>query len=732
MKRKLLCTALAALPLITLADEASLATIVITGRSAEPATAGSIGPRQLRAQQAATSDTASLLKDVPGVSLYGAGGASSLPVIHGLADDRLRIKVDGMDLVASCPNHMNPALSYLDPSNVAKLKVYAGIAPVSVGGDSIGGTILAETPAPEFATAAAPSLFKGEIGGFYRSNGGATGGNLSATAATETFSLSYSGSIAKSDNYEAGGKFKTRTDTGRTGHSLDLDEVGSTAYETRNQTLGIAFKNGQHLLEAKLGRQDVPEQLFPNQRMDMLKNTQDRLNLRYAGEFAWGALEARVYQEKVDHFMDFGADKQFQYGTAPGMPMNTVSKTTGLSINANLDLRAGNQLRLGTEFQHYALNDWWPPSGTGMMSPNAFININDGQRNRSAVFGEWEQRASAQWLSVLGLRYEHVSTDASNVAGYAATNMMGSNQLRDSTAFNARDRSKTDHNWDLTALARYTASATYDIEFGVARKTRSPNLYERYTWSTWGMAAIMNNFNGDGNGYLGDVELKPEVAHTASATFDWHAADRNWGFKATPYYTRVADYIDAVQWDGTSNVADTTPAVGAFSVLKYRNQSARLYGLDLSGHLPLATTALGEFGLKGVLNYVNGKNRDTGDDLYNIMPLNTRLTLTQTLGNWSNSAELVTVKSKNHVSDVRNEIATGGYSLINLRASYAWAKARIDVGVENLFDKRYDLPLGGAYVGQGSTMSTNTANLPWGIAVPGAGRSLYAGFNLKF
>ena len=148
---------------------------------------------------------------------------------------------------------------------------------------------------------------------------------------------------------------------GRRGPGHDLDEVGSTAYETRNQTLGIAFKNGQHLLEAKLGRQDVPEQLFPNQRMDMLKNTQDRLNLRYAGEFAWGALEARVYQEKVDHFMDFGADKQFQYGTAPGMPLNTESKTTGLSVNANLDLRAGNQLRLGTEFQHYALNRAWQP-----------------------------------------------------------------------------------------------------------------------------------------------------------------------------------------------------------------------------------------------------------------------------------------------------------------------------------------------------------------------------------
>ncbi|PRD67233.1 TonB-dependent receptor, partial [Malikia spinosa] len=38
---------------------------------------------QLVSRRAATSDTASLLQDIPGVSLYGAGGASSLPVIHG-------------------------------------------------------------------------------------------------------------------------------------------------------------------------------------------------------------------------------------------------------------------------------------------------------------------------------------------------------------------------------------------------------------------------------------------------------------------------------------------------------------------------------------------------------------------------------------------------------------------------------------------------------------------------
>ena len=47
----------------------------------------------LATRRAAASDTATLIGDLPGVSLYGAGGVSSLPVIHGLADDRLRIKV---------------------------------------------------------------------------------------------------------------------------------------------------------------------------------------------------------------------------------------------------------------------------------------------------------------------------------------------------------------------------------------------------------------------------------------------------------------------------------------------------------------------------------------------------------------------------------------------------------------------------------------------------------------
>ena len=49
---------------------------------------------------------------------------------------------------------------------------------------------------------------------------------------------------------------------------------------------------------------------------------------------------------------------------------------------------------------------------------------------------------------------------------------------------------------------------------------------------------------------------------------------------------------------------------------------------------------------------------------------------------------------------------------------------RVDIGIENLFDKFND-PLGGAYTSQGKTMSGT--GVAWGNPVPGMGRSVYVG-----
>jgi iron complex outermembrane receptor protein len=182
-------------------------------------------------------------------------------------------------------------------------------------------------------------------------------------------------------------------------------------------------------------------------------------------------------------------------------------------VKADINLSGQDVLRVGGEAQQYRINDWWTPSGGGM-SPGTFWNIRDGQRDRSAVFAEWEGRKTAQWMTLLGARYEQVKMDAGAVHWLQpAATAMGF-QARDANAFNARPQT-TDNNTDLTAAASYTASDNYAIEFGFAHKTRSPNVYERFTWSTWQMAALMNNFVGDGNGYFGNLDLKPESGQHA-------------------------------------------------------------------------------------------------------------------------------------------------------------------------------------------------------------------------
>jgi iron complex outermembrane receptor protein len=688
----------------------------------------------LARMRANTSDTAGLLEGQPGVSLYRAGGVSSLPSIHGLADDRIRIKVDGMDLISACANHMNPPLSYIDPANVAKISVYAGITPVSLGGDSIAGTIQVDSAMPEFAAPGEPLLTSGRIAGFYRSNNDARGVNLSASTASEVFFARYTGSTVEANNYHAGAGFKPAGEAAAGRGWLDADEVGSSAFKSENHALALGFKRDNHLFELKAAVQNIPYQGFPNQRMDMTDNDSTRFNLRYIGLHDWGKLEAAAYHERTRHSMNFGDDKLYWYGNSAnvaGMPMDTEGKNTGFRLQADVIVSERDLIRVGSELQRYRLDDWWDPvANSMMMGPETFWNIRNGERDRYAVFGEWEARWNPQWTTQLGLRHETVKMDTGSVQAYNTMGGMMGYGTEISGAFNSADRSRNDHNLDFTALARFTPDNTQNYEAGYAIKTRSPNLYERYTWSfNNSMVMNMNNWVGDGNGYVGNLALDPETAHTISVSGNWHdAGQKKWQLKATPYITYVRDYIDAVE---CTELGFSCPArTDGFSNLTLDNQRARIYGLDISGSVVmLEGSAYGSLSGRGLLSYTRGRNLDSGDDLYKIMPLNLKLALDHRLGAWRNTVELKLVDEKRHVQDVRKELKTAGYGLLNVYSSYEWQRVRLDVGIENLLDKGYDDPLGGAYLGQGATMGTGVG---YGTALPGMGRSINTSVTYTF
>lgn len=709
MQSRIYLAVLMALPLLAHAESMVIEQVEVT------ASKQTASVQQQNAAQAG-GDSASVLSDMFGLQLRRNGGVSSLPMMQGLADDRIRIKVDGMDLISSCANHMNPALSYIAPGNIADVKVYKGLAPVSVGGDSIAGSIVVSSAVPEFAMDD-QLLSLGSLNSFYRSNNDAFGVNASLSVANQQMYMRYTGATVDANNAHAGGEFKPAGLAAAGRGWLDADEIGSTAYRSTNHALALGFHVDNHLFEFKLGLQDIDKQGFANQRMDMTGNRSEQYQLRHEAKYEWGTWQSRLYHEHTRHSMNFGADKQFWYGNAPGMPMETRGNTTGFNTQVDRLLNPRDTLRLGLDLQRYGLQDDWPPSGTGMMmAPNTFQNINNGKRDRNDLYAEWDAAWSSHWWTQAGLRLSQVKSDADNVQGYSGMYGIAA------TAFNARNKSQTDNNIDSTLLAKYNPDDTQNYEFGYALKMRSPNLYERYTWANSNsMVMNMNNWFGDGNGYVGNLNLDPEKSHTLQLTADWHDVGRqDWQVKFTPFYRYVHDYIDAATCASVGITCATR--TDGFSNLTLSNQNARMFGFDLNAKKTLvADSSWGHLGLQLDVNYVRGKNTVSHDDLYAIMPLNAKLALLHADGAWKSRVQTRMVSKKSHVQAIRNENETPGYMLLDIYTSYEWKKARLDLGLENLLDKLYFDPTGGAYLGQGATMG---ATIRQGLQVPGWGRSV--------
>ncbi|MDR2858738.1 MAG: TonB-dependent receptor [Novosphingobium sp.] len=655
--------------------------------------------------QSATSDTAALIDHLPGVSTIGAGGFSGLPVIRGLESQRLAILVDSLPIDIACPNEMNPPLSYTDPQTIEAISVIAGVTPVSLGGDSIGGAISVETGAPRFA-GAGERLLTGELSAFYRSNGDGFGGALSITVASDRFSLNYAGSFTQSGNYAGGGRDGT---------------VRSTEFRKTDHALNLAVQTEAGLFELKGGYHFSPYEGFANQYMDMTSNRSWYLNGHWKGAFDWGDLDLRAFYRDTDHRMNFLADKG---GSADGgMPMNTEVHSAGYTLKADVLLSNRDTLRLGSEFHHQWLNDYWPAvAGSMMMGPDAYINVNGATRDRLGTFAEWEAKWTPELTTLLGLRNDQVWMNTGEVQPYSTTMMNMADALA-AAAFNAAGRSRHDGNWSASALLRYAPGSGLTLEIGYARKSRSPNVYERYSWGRGSMSSRMVGWFGDGNGYVGDPALKPERADTVSAAVSLKGAGDGWALRIAPYYTRVHDYIDVVK------LADFTDMMGVptgFVQLRFTNREAEFYGLDISGSFPLwKSAAAGTAKATVTASWLRGRNLDDRGGLYHQMPFNVKLGIEHRLGGWESAAELEVVADKNRIDATRNELRTKGYALVNLRTGYAWGRYRLGLDIRNLFDKGYDLPLGGMSLGDYAAVGDLRP-------VPGRGRSFNAGLAVKF
>lgn len=657
---------------------------------------------EIERRRLSSPDPLALISRDPGVAVQSNGAIASLPVLRGLSDDRVGVLIDGQAATNYCPNHMNPVTSYIDASRVERITVTPTLSPVSAGGDNIAGIISIETRAPEFS-AGGVEIF-GEAGARYRSVANARGASLEANIAGEKLSARYEASYNKADNYEAG----------------DGREVRSTLHENSDQSLLLAAAPAEDVLFwVRIGRQGVPYEGFANQRMDLVDNTSTSVQLHGEGPAGPGRLTADAAWRDVDHEMNFLSDKG---GAATGgMPMISEGEDLSAKLKYELPVQGVGDVRLGAEIFQASLDDYWPAvPGSMMMSPNDYININDGERNRTGLWAEWEAAPAEAWSTLFGLRYERVEMDAGEVQPYAWTGMMNMADAMAAAAFNARDRAREDDNLDLTAKAVWRPTDQIALEFGAAQKTRSPNLYERYAWGRGSMAASMTNLTGDGAGYVGDIDLEPEVARSLAATLDWTAPREDGAqLRLSAWASQVEDYIDAVRID---TLSDGLP------LLQFANAEAELYGLEASGSTPLASSGLGDTRLTGSVSWSKGTNEDTGDNLYNIAPLKGLLALETTKGVWTHALEVELVDQKDTVNALREERETGAYALVHARLSAELGRVTLTGAIENLFDQTHDLPLGGLAFGD-YIYAGRTGPLQ---QVRGPGRSVNLGLSVAF
>ncbi len=712
--------------------------ITVTGQKPAPETSvkEEITTEEVVVKQAQVSDTAKLIEDTPGVSFQSNGGVSALPIMHGLNDDRVKIEVNGMLIPAACPNHMNPPLSYIDPTNVGNIKLLKGVTPVSMGGDSIGGTISVQSAAPVFAEPDKGILLTGKASSFFRSNGTALGGSIATGIASQNARLDYTGSYSQSGDYTDG--------NGAT--------IKSSSYINQNQAVGLSLQFNNQLLEIKIGQEHVPFQGYPNARMEMTDNIGSFGNIHHRGTFDWGNLDTKLFLESSIHVMNFGSDQLAV--SANNMPMDTRARNLGYKIQAEIPLAQQDVVRFGNEFYGSVLNDFWPavcgpsvcPIYYGNMGPNTFINLNNATRDRVGTFAEWEANWSAEWKSLLGLRYDHTMTDTGNVQAYSnnpANNPSGngsinfpsfpsltypSSDIFEDKTFNAKSHQRNFDTFDITALMQFTPNQWSQYEFGYARKNRAPSLYELYTWNTSAMTMTMIGWFGDGNGYTGNMNLKPETAHNITFTAEYYdPKDNAWDIKATPYFSYVENYIDA---DRCLPPVCTQTSGNGFYYMQIANHNAWLWGGDVTGSSDLFTDqTLGKFATHTIMSYVRGQRTD-GNNLYHMMPFNLKLSLDHQLADWKSAFEMQFVSSKNDVQALRGELQTPSYILLNAKTGYKWENLSLNAGVDNLLNKEYFYPLGGAYIGNQSTMFLGNSSPNQNL--PSLGRSLYFGMTITY
>lgn len=654
----------------------------------------------------APADTAQLLGRIPGANVNKNGELTGIPQYRGMYGDRVNVNINGTAITGGGPNAMDTPLHFAPVAILESLTVHRGITPVSLGQETIGGSMQANTYRGDFGLSQDFSI-SGRIyaGGQSVSDGSVLSTLLSLANESHLFSLSLMDENGDDSDFGAG-------------------RITPSSYARQRLDLGYGFHSDQQELRIDYSRNETGDAGTAALPMDIQSVDSDQYRASHAWQGSSYTLSTEFSWNAIEHWMSNHHLRRPPQGDAmtPGTMLyrSTFASSDNGGFTIKLEQPIANGLRRIGIDGHFSDHD------AAVSNPEApmfsITNFRDVKRNILGLFVEQEMELGQRTGLSLGLRYNRVSMDAGRVeANLNPMNldngmpvMMNGMAAQLASAFNSSNRARHDDNLDWFARFSLESHSYLTWYAGLARKSRSPSYQERYLWlpleATGGLA--------DGLTYIGDIDLSPEVAHEAELGFDWDGTHLS--FYPRLFYRQVDDYIQGTPADnalaGRFAGMMGNMGMGSGELLQYRNVDARLYGLDLESSLQLTRRLT----LNANLSLVRGERRDLDDPLYRIAADNLMLTLQYTGERWSASLESVSYADQEKVSTTNQEQSTGGYSLINAHWRLLTGKGlEFGLGVNNLLDRDYRDHLAGynrAY----------NPDLALRERLPGLGRNIYA------
>ena len=656
---------------------------------------------QIEVKSEDSSETAAdpmhYLKRLPGANINNNGPLSALPQMRGMFGPRISTRVDGMAIEPACTNWMDPPTHYMPRALVDSFLMTRGISSVSAGPESIGGSLNAVGKSSSFTDGNAFE-FHGSVdaGGRSVDEGFSGGGILSGSNKQHRFHILGSGDLANDREYGSG-------------------KVDPTEHERFHYGAGYGLRVGDHELSLDYRHTDTGEAGTPSLPMDILFFDTELGRLEYKGSFGDLKLRSKFYYTDIDHEMDNFSLRPSPTQVSRYRTTMAARESFGADFATALPL-SGGELRTGCDLYMTELDK------TIYNPRNRAFEIhyaNGVRRDLYGVFGEWSGKVLARFGMELGVRYTRVNMDAGRVAPAALQPRPAQNLA---SAFNAADRDVSDDNIDWVALFHYEVLDDLRVQWGASRKTRSPGWMERYNWLPLEGTAGLSDFNN----HVGDLRLKPEVAHEFEIGLDWRRGEL---FYVSPrfYYRRINDFIYGVPFDNTigridSDVERVSNGSGDATPMRFANTEAEIYGADLMWGVRPAEN----WYIDSVMNYVRGRRCDISDDLYRIAPPNATLALSHRRERWSATIEGVFYARQSRISKTLVEregrssnSETPGYALLNLRAQWRPLDGlTVTGGIDNVFDHDYTNHLNGF-----NRVSGGDVNV--GDRLPGYGRNFF-------